>query len=71
MTSNTETFMRRAVELSEKGMRAWAGGPFGAVIVKDGSIIAEGWNQVTSQNDPSAHAEICLLYRSDAAAAWE
>ncbi len=58
MTSNPEPFMRRAVELSEKGMRALAGGPFGAVIVKDGSIIAEGWNQVTSQNDPSAHAEI-------------
>lgn len=61
MTPNPEIFMHRAIELSEEGMRHMAGGPFGAVIVKDGSIIAEGWNQVTSQNDPSAHAEIVAI----------
>ncbi len=61
MTSDPETFMRRAVELSEQGMRNMAGGPFGAVIVRDGEIIAEGWNRVTSHNDPSAHAEIVAI----------
>lgn len=50
--------MRRAIEVAEKGMTANEGGPFGAVIVKDGKIIAEGNNQVTSTNDPTAHAEV-------------
>ena len=61
MTSDPQAFMRRAVELSERGMRGRAGGPFGAVIVRDGAIVAEGWNQVTSRNDPSAHAEIVAI----------
>jgi guanine deaminase len=51
-------FMKRAIELSRTHMLADDGGPFGAVIVKDGKIIAEGWNQVTSTNDPTAHAEV-------------
>lgn len=42
-------------------MRANAGGPFGAVIVKNGKIIGEGWNQVTSTNDPTAHAEVVAI----------
>lgn len=54
-------FMRRAVALSGERMRANLGGPFGAVIVKDGEIIAEGWNRVTSDNDPTAHAEISAI----------
>ena len=54
-------FMKRAVELSRKNMQAGAGGPFGAVIVKDGKIIGEGWNQVTSTNDPTAHAEVVAI----------
>ena len=54
-------FMMRAIELSRKNMQAGAGGPFGAVIVKDGKIIGEGWNQVTSTNDPSAHAEVTAI----------
>ena len=54
-------FMLRAVELSRKNMQAGAGGPFGAVIVKDGKIIGEGWNKVTSSNDPTAHAEVVAI----------
>lgn len=51
-------FMRRAIELASQGMRAGDGGPFGAVVVKDGRIVGEGNNRVTSANDPTAHAEI-------------
>lgn len=54
-------FMLRAIELSRKNMQAGAGGPFGAVIVKDGQIIGEGWNKVTSANDPTAHAEVVAI----------
>ncbi len=50
--------MQRAIALADQGMQKGAGGPFGAVIVKDGKIIAEASNQVTSTNDPTAHAEI-------------
>lgn len=53
--------MERAVELSRKGMMKDDGGPFGAVIVKDGKIIAEGNNKVTSTNDPTAHAEMVAI----------
>lgn len=54
-------FMLRAIELSRNNMHAGAGGPFGAVIVKDGKIIGEGWNKVTSSNDPTAHAEVSAI----------
>ncbi|MEG6502262.1 MULTISPECIES: nucleoside deaminase [unclassified Desulfovibrio] len=50
-------FMERAVELSRQSMAA-GGGPFGAVIVRDGKIIGEGMNNVTPHNDPTAHAEV-------------
>lgn len=53
--------MLRAIELSRINMRAGAGGPFGAVIVKNGKIIGEGWNKVTSSNDPTAHAEVVAI----------
>ena len=56
--------MRRAIELSRSHMLADDGGPFGAVIVKDGKIIAEGWNQVTSTNDPTAHAEVQAIRKA-------
>jgi guanine deaminase len=56
--------MRRAIELSLEMMRSGRGGPFGAVIVKDGKIIAEGSNQVTSTNDPTAHAEVVAVRRA-------
>lgn len=54
-------FMQRAIELSREKMRQGAGGPFGAVIVKEGKIIGEGWNQVTSTQDPTAHAEVVAI----------
>jgi guanine deaminase len=53
--------MRRAIELSRIHMHDDAGGPFGAVVVKDGAIIGEGWNQVTSASDPTAHAEMVAI----------
>ncbi len=61
MTEQDKKFMRRAIELAQKGIEANAGGPFGAVVVKDGEIISEGWNQVTSTNDPTAHAEVVAI----------
>jgi len=57
-------FMRRAIELAREGMESNAGGPFGCVIVKEGRIIAEGVNCVTSTNDPTAHAEIVAIRRA-------
>jgi tRNA(Arg) A34 adenosine deaminase TadA len=54
-------FMREAIRLSIEKMRAGEGGPFGAVVVRNGRIISRGWNQVTSTNDPSAHAEIVAI----------
>jgi tRNA(Arg) A34 adenosine deaminase TadA len=60
-------FMRRAIALSRQGMEAGAGGPFGAVVVLDGAVVGEGWNQVTSTNDPTAHAEIVAIRRACAA----
>ena len=53
--------MRRAIELSREKMSDGDGGPFGAVIVKDGRIVGEGWNQVTSCDDPTAHAEVVAI----------
>ena len=61
MSENDATFMRRAIALARTGMDGGQGGPFGCVVVKDGSIIGEGSNQVTSTNDPSAHAEIVAI----------
>lgn len=56
-----ESFMMRAIELARQGMRRGHGGPFGAVVVRDGEIIGEGWNQVISGNDPTAHGEIVAI----------
>ena len=54
-------FMARAIQLSIDGVQAGHGGPFGAVIVRGGKIIAEGVNQVTPTNDPTAHAEVLAI----------
>jgi guanine deaminase len=56
-----EELMARAVELSAWALRIQAGGPFGAVVAKRGELISEGWNRVTSVNDPTAHAEIVAI----------
>ena len=60
-------FMQRAIDLSVENVRLQRGGPFGAVIVKDGKIVAEGTNLVTSTNDPTAHAEVTVIRRACAA----
>ena len=57
----SEVFMRRAIELGRIGMEAGDGGPFGAVIVKDGLIVGDGWNRVVATNDPTAHGEIVAI----------
>src|SRR5258706_15243445 len=56
-----EDFMREAIRISVEQMRAGQGGPFGAVVVKDGRIIARGWNRVTTSHDPTAHAEVTAI----------
>lgn len=61
MNEKDREFMRRAIELAQKGIDANDGGPFGAIVVKDGEIIGEGCNQVTSTNDPTAHAEVVAI----------
>jgi guanine deaminase len=53
--------MAEAIELSLRNVREGKGGPFGAVVVKDGQVIARGANQVTAVNDPTAHAEIVAI----------
>ena len=54
-------FLREAIRLSVEKMGAGEGGPFGAVIVRNGQIVGRGWNRVTSTNDPTAHAEIVAI----------
>ena len=61
MTEQDEHFMLTAIRLAQTGVDAERGGPFGAVVVKDGEIIGEGYNCVTSTNDPTAHAEIVAI----------
>ena len=59
-----EALMRRAIALSMEKMQSGSGGPFGAVIARDGEVVAEGWNQVTSSADPTAHAEVVAIRRA-------
>lgn len=56
-----ETFMRMAIALSLQNVSEHIGGPFGAVIVKDGKVVAQSANKVTSTNDPTAHAEVSAI----------
>lgn len=53
--------MREAIRISVAKMRENCGGPFGAVVVRNGKIVGRGWNQVTSTNDPTAHAEVTAI----------
>jgi len=64
MEAPNPDFMREAIRLSIEKMQAGHGGPFGAVVVKDGSIIARGFNQVTSTNDPTCHAEVDAIRKA-------
>lgn len=61
MAQDHQKFMDEAIRLSMEKMEKGLGGPFGAVVVKNGEIIGRGFNQVTSLNDPSAHAEIVAI----------
>ncbi|MCF8284821.1 MAG: nucleoside deaminase [Sphingobacteriales bacterium] len=61
MHTDHEAFMREAIRLSIENVVTKKGGPFACVIVKNGEIIASGTNQVTSSNDPTAHAEIVAI----------
>ena len=60
MSAEIEKYMKEAIKLSVENVEK-GGGPFGAVIVKDGEIIARGANRVTSSNDPTAHAEVTAI----------
>lgn len=62
--SDQEKFMREAIRLSLENVRSGNGGPFGAVVVKDGEIIARGANEVTGSNDPTAHAEVVAIRKA-------
>ena len=54
-------FMKEAIELSRKNIREGKGGPFAALVVKEGKVIARGTNLVTSTNDPTSHAEVVAI----------
>ena len=56
-----EQFMKEAIRLAIEGVAAGFGGPFGAVIVRDGEIIGRGQNRVLVSNDPTAHAEVVAI----------
>ncbi len=56
-----ETLMQEAIRLSLQMMRRGRGGPFGAVIARNGEVIGRGWNEVTTSQDPTAHAEIVAI----------
>ncbi len=58
ITQDDQYFLQSAIDLARSGMDNNAGGPFGAIVVKDGEIIGKGCNRVTSTNDPTAHAEV-------------
>lgn len=57
-----ERYMRLAIEEARKGIHAGHGGPFGAVIVKDGEVIGRGHNQVIENNDPTCHGEVMAIH---------
>jgi len=61
MSAAAESWMSQAIQLAIENVRAGAGGPFAALVVRDGQVIAQGTNRVTSSNDPTAHAEIVAI----------
>lgn len=64
MEKDHSYFLKKAIQLAEEGMDKGQGGPFGAVIVKDGEIIAEANNKVTASKDPTAHAEVVAIRKA-------
>lgn len=61
MSEQDIIFLREAIELAREGMQNNTGGPFGAIVVKDGEIVGKGSNSVASTNDPTAHAEVVAI----------
>jgi tRNA(Arg) A34 adenosine deaminase TadA len=61
LTAQDLAFLKMAIELASQHMRVRDGGPFGAVITRGADILARGWNQVPSTNDPTAHAEMTAI----------
>ncbi len=61
MKNNPNEFIKAAIKLSREGSESNKGGPFGCIVVKDGKIVGTGSNEVTSSNDPTAHAEIVAI----------
>ena len=59
-----QKFMQKAIDVALQGMDAGKGGPFGAVVVKNGEVVAAGCNEVTSTNDPTAHAEVVAIRKA-------
>ena len=60
-TEQDRFWLDKAIELSRQGMESGEGGPFGCIIVRDGKIFGKGNNQVTTSNDPTAHAEVVAI----------
>ena|SRR5687767_4000219 len=60
-SARDEAFLREAIQIAAEHSRRRDGGPFGAVLVCDDNILSRGWNQVTSINDPTAHAEVMAI----------
>jgi len=60
-TEQDKKFLQQAIALAMENVRSGRGGPFAALVVKDGQVIAEGTNLVTTNNDPTAHAEITAI----------
>jgi guanine deaminase len=60
-TQEDEHFLRMAIEVARTGMNNGKGGPFGAVVVRDGEVVGQSPNCVTSTNDPTAHAEVMAI----------
>lgn len=61
MVDQHEFFLKKALDLAVDNVKQALGGPFGAVIVKNGEVIASGANRVTTTNDPTAHAEVVVI----------
>lgn len=61
MMMNDDDFLRQTFQLAREGMTTNQGGPFGSLVVRDGEIVGRGFNQVTSTNDPTAHAEVVAV----------
>lgn len=67
MSADQSKYMQEAIRLSVANVEEGKGGPFGAIVVKEGKIIARGVNQVTTSNDPTAHAEVVAIRNACAA----